>query len=453
MARPDLHELGNDDGLISGAGAGALPVAGAHGRDEVQGGLALEGEVAEEDALLVALAVAFALPLVGGEEEEGGVGLGQQALQPEPEFERLGVTQVGEDDSHRPFALGGDIEGIVCHLDGDVGELAGGGGELGEGLLDRGVIRHGEILAVAVGRTSAGAPERGRGDNRAMEPVERRVQANGVELAYFERDGSEPLVLFAHATGFHARCWDAVAEAIDERSIAVDLRGHGRSEKPEPPYPWGDVADDVAAFCEALDVRGAIGVGHSKGGAAVAVAEALRPGTFSALLLVDPVLMKPSLYEREPAFEAEHFVARRRNEWASPEEMIERFADRDPFRRWEPRVLRDYCEHGLLPSPDGEGYVLACPPTVEAAVYAGNRAWNPYPLLRELDLPIRILRAPPPTPEQEWSMLVSPTWPGLVGELRNAEEIVLEEHSHFIPMEAPGLVATHIEELAASVGG
>ena len=97
--------------------------------------------------------------------------------------------------------------------------------------------------------------------------------------------------------------------------------------------------------------------------------------------------------------------------------------------------------------------MLACPPAVEAAVYAGNRAWNPYPLLRELDLPIRILRAPPPTPDEQWSMMVSPTWPGLVGELRNAEEIVLEEHSHFIPMEAPGLVATHIEELAASVGG
>ena len=184
-----------------------------------------------------------------------------------------------------------------------------------------------------------------------MEPVERRVRANGVELAYFEREGRGPTVLFAHATGFHARCWDAVAEGTEERSIAVDLRGHGRSEKPEPPYPWGDVADDVAAFCEALDVRGAIGVGHSKGGAAVAAAAALRPGTFSALLLVDPVLMQPSLYEREPTFEAEHFVARRRNEWSSPEEMIERFADRDPFRRWEPRVLRDYCEHGLLPAP------------------------------------------------------------------------------------------------------
>ena len=120
---------------------------------------------------------------------------------------------------------------------------------------------------------------------------------------------------------------------------------------------------------------------------------ALRPGTFAALLLVDPVLMKPSTYEHEPAFEAEHFVARRRNQWDSPDEMFERFAGRDPFRRWETRVLRDYCKHGLLPAPDGAGYVLACPPEIEAAVYAGNRAWNPYPLLRVLDLPVRILRA------------------------------------------------------------
>jgi len=284
-----------------------------------------------------------------------------------------------------------------------------------------------------------------------MDPVERRVQANGVGLACFEREGRGPTVLFAHATGFHARCWDAVAEGLEERSLALDLRGHGRSEKPAPPYPWSDVADDVAAFCEAVDLQGAIGVGHSKGGAAVAAAAALRPGTFAALLLVDPVLMKPSLYEREPAFEAEHFVERRRNQWGSPEEMVERFADRDPFRRWQPRVLRDYCEHGLLPAPDGDGYVLACPPKIKAAVYAGNRAWQPYPLVRSLDIPVRILRAPPPTPDQQWSMMVSPTWPGLVGELRHGEEIVLEENSHFIPMESPDLVAKHVQELAAKV--
>ena len=48
-------------------------------------------------------------------------------------------------------------------------------------------------------------------------------------------------------------------------------------------------------------------------------------------------------------------------------------------------------------------------------------------------------------------MMVSPTWPGLAGELRNAEELVLEENSHFIPMESPGLVVEHIRELAERV--
>ena len=58
-----------------------------------------------------------------------------------------------------------------------------------------------------------------------MHPDERRVQANGVELACFEREGRDPTVLFAHATGFHARCWDAVAEDLEERTLALDLRG------------------------------------------------------------------------------------------------------------------------------------------------------------------------------------------------------------------------------------
>lgn len=285
-----------------------------------------------------------------------------------------------------------------------------------------------------------------------MNLIEERVQANGVEMAFFERDGQEPTLLFAHATGFHARCWDAVVEGLAEHSIALDLRGHGRSEKPIPPYPWSDFADDIAAFCKILGLQNLIGVGHSMGGAAIATAAAMQPGTFSALLLIDPVLMKPSTYDRAPAAEGEHFVARRRNEWTSPEEMIERFANRDPFRRWDPRVLRDYCEHGLLAEPHREQYTLACPPVIEAAVYTGNQMWNPYPLLNKLDLPVTILRAPPAAAEQPMSMMSSPTWPGLVSQLPNAEEIVLAENSHFIPMEAPGLVATHIRDLVTKLG-
>ncbi len=288
-------------------------------------------------------------------------------------------------------------------------------------------------------------------DNQGMEPSERRTAVNGVELVSFERAGKGPTVLFAHATGFHARCWDAIAEELSERSIAVDLRGHGRSEKPPPPYPWGPIAEDVAALCDALDLRGAIGVGHSKGGYVVALAAALRPEAFAALLLVDPVLMAPALYRKPPQDQGEHFIARRRNRWASPAEMIERFQDREPFNRWQPRVLQDYCEHGLLPAADGDGYVLACPPEIEAAIYQGNLEPDPYPLLHELRLPIRILRARAAGEGETMSMSSSPTWPGLVDALPTAEEVYLPNRSHFIPMETPELVITHIRELVARV--
>ncbi|MCG8346819.1 MAG: hypothetical protein MI924_03430 [Chloroflexales bacterium] len=49
--------------------------------------------------------------------------------------------------------------------------------------------------------------------------------------------------------------------------------------------------------------------------------------------------------------------------------MFDRFVERAPFCRWDRTILRDYCQYGLLPAPDGDGYVLACPPAIEAAIY------------------------------------------------------------------------------------
>jgi hypothetical protein len=40
----------------------------------------------------------------------------------------------------------------------------------------------------------------------------------------------------------------------------------------------------------------------------------------------------------------------------------------------------------------------------------------------------------------------SPTWPGLVGELRNGREIHLADRTHFLPMESPELVARLVLE-------
>ena len=57
-----------------------------------------------------------------------------------------------------------------------------------------------------------------------------------------------PFVL-VHGLASNARMWDGVACELSDRghlAVTVDLRGHGRSAKPDGPYDMATVADDVA---------------------------------------------------------------------------------------------------------------------------------------------------------------------------------------------------------------
>lgn len=282
------------------------------------------------------------------------------------------------------------------------------------------------------------------------QPAERRVRANGVELCIFEWAGEGPPVLLAHATGFHARTWDAVARRLPgRRLVAVDMRGHGRSERPEERYTWDRFGEDVADLVRVLGLEEVVAVGHSMGGHSVTYAAAMEPERFAALLLLDPVISRrpPAVARpREDGSAGTSFVARRRNEWASPEEMIERFRGRSPHALWDAEVLDDYARYGLLPAADGAGYVLACPPAIEAEIYSASHEFNIYPLLPRVLAPARILRARPPEPGEQ-AFTSSPTDPALASAFPHAEDVLLADLTHFIPMQAPEVVAGHTRAL------
>ncbi len=275
------------------------------------------------------------------------------------------------------------------------------------------------------------------------------IDAGGIRLAAWEWPGAGPPLVFAHATSFHGRLWDEVIRALEgRRAIALEMRGHGRSQKPEPPYDWRWFGRDVAAALEQLDLRGAIGIGHSMGGYAIATAAAIRPEAFAALLLVDPTIFPPETYgARQPDVS---FILRRRNQWKSPEEMFERFRNRPPFAHWRTQVLRDYCEFGVLPQ-DG-GYALACPPPVEAAIYASARApeADPYGAVSSISLPVTVMRAARARTVHGLDLAASPTAPDLAAKFPRGRDLVLEGRSHYIPMEAPELVAEEIGRMLGS---
>lgn len=273
------------------------------------------------------------------------------------------------------------------------------------------------------------------------------ISTPAARLAVWEWPGDGPALLLAHATGFHARCWDWIVRQFPgRRAIAPDLRGHGRSSKPEPPYRWHDFGDDIAAVAAEMELADAIGIGHSMGGHSIVAAAALRPGTFASLLLVDPTIFAPEYYGQPQEYDTS-FILKRRNVWQSPEEMFERFRPRFPFSGWREEVLRDYCEFGLLPSD--EGFVLACPPAIEAAIYARSNAVDAdlYPAIPSIAQPVTIMRGGYPWNLEKFELAASPTAPDLASKFPHGRDVFLEGRSHYIPMEAPELVVEEIGRL------
>lgn len=77
-----------------------------------------------------------------------------------------------------------------------------------------------------------------------------------------------PVVLFAHSLGLSHAVWDGVLPHLPDglRTVAVDMRGHGASDVPEPPYGMGSLVKDVEQVCAALKIKDAVMVGNSIGG-------------------------------------------------------------------------------------------------------------------------------------------------------------------------------------------
>ena len=288
------------------------------------------------------------------------------------------------------------------------------------------------------------------------EPSEHRFRGSEVELCWFEwradLAGREPSIFLAHATGFHARVWDQViAQLGDRHVVSVDQRGHGRSQKLLI-EDWSAMGRDLAELVAHLGLSGAIGVGHSMGGHAITEAAAACPGAFERLLLVDPVIASPDDYRAAGGWSVDllngepHPTAKRKNRFASPDAMFERFRDRSPYSLFEPEVLRDYCEFGLLPAEDGDGYVLACPPAVEASVYMTSRT-NPgvHEAVRAVDVPVAVLRArAADSRDGIMDFTTSPTWAGLAGEFRRGTDVYLPELTHFMPMQDTKRIAEYV---------
>jgi pimeloyl-ACP methyl ester carboxylesterase len=143
-------------------------------------------------------------------------------------------------------------------------------------------------------RTSAGPREpalspSARGDSlrRLVSWVE--LQRDGTRLACCDYGGEGPAVLFLHGAAGHAGDWAATAAGVvgDHRVLALDQRGHGRSERRPDDVSREAYVADVAHVIDELDLAPVVLVGQSMGANTAFLAAAAYPERVSALVVVE----------------------------------------------------------------------------------------------------------------------------------------------------------------------
>lgn len=115
------------------------------------------------------------------------------------------------------------------------------------------------------------------------------VTNDGVELSVIDVGRGRPLVILPAWTNAANQYWRQIVDfARDHRVIAIDMRGHGESEKPEDGYRIGRFAADLESVLANLEIRDAVLMGHSMGCSVIwAYLDHYGPQRVSKLVLVD----------------------------------------------------------------------------------------------------------------------------------------------------------------------
>ncbi len=266
------------------------------------------------------------------------------------------------------------------------------------------------------------------------------TSADGVRVAVHDLGGNGPVLLLAHATGFHGLVFAPLAEQLAHsyHCFALDERGHGDSGlPPDMRFDWSGFALDILAVVDGLELRDPYGVGHSCGGAALLLAEQARPGTFRALYLYEPVLM-PSGLGASTAPNNENPLAegakKRREVFPSREQAYARFSSRPPLSVLSPEALRAYVEHGFADLPEG-GVRLKCRGENEARVFSMAPFNGAFEHLGEIGCPVTVVQG-------ETTDTFRPGFAeDVASRLPHGRAEVMAGLGHFGPLEDPAAVA------------
>ena len=112
---------------------------------------------------------------------------------------------------------------------------------------------------------------------------------DGVNLRYLDVGSGDPPLVFIHGWCCDHSFWAPQVQAFsaNHRVVSVDLRGHGKSDKPDQDYAIDGFANDVMWLCRELDIERPVIIGHSMGGVIALNIARRQPAMARALVFVD----------------------------------------------------------------------------------------------------------------------------------------------------------------------
>jgi pimeloyl-ACP methyl ester carboxylesterase len=101
------------------------------------------------------------------------------------------------------------------------------------------------------------------------EPVGARVEVNGMQMYYETSGQGDPLIVLHGAYGHIPSMGEIIPRLAETHKVyALEFQGHGRTTDIDRPITYPNLADDVAAFMDAVGLKRASVFGYSMGAAA-----------------------------------------------------------------------------------------------------------------------------------------------------------------------------------------
>ena len=256
-----------------------------------------------------------------------------------------------------------------------------------------------------------------------------------------------PIVL-VHGLASTCHIWDLVAPVLSGSFavVAVDQRGHGRSDKPDTGYDFATVARDLRGFIDALGLNRPVLVGHSWGGNVVLECAFAHPAAVRGLCLIDGGTIEISAAPDMTRERSRHEMAPPDFTGMTVDQLKEMGRSRDWGFELTPEIERIVWENFEVLEDN----------TVRARLSRENHMsvidafWDHRPsgIFSKVACPTLLMptRPRPDGPSEDWRASFEQSITRAGEMLPVSKTLWLEDSVHDVPLQRPGLVAEIIAE-------